>query len=136
MHSKEHFHLEREIKVCLFDEAAKALRGSMATKWKCMQVLWNLGKEATMYTLFPSMFLRMGFGYTYVHWVFGYTHVHWVCKMVWGSFLWDWTHCVSSKVCTRLQTLQQKVQKYEANMEKNHTHNQNVSQIMKLFAQS
>ncbi len=24
-----------------------------------------------MYTLFPSMFPRMGFGYTQVHWVFG-----------------------------------------------------------------
>jgi hypothetical protein len=32
--------------------------------------------------------------------------------------------------------LQQKVQKDEANMEKDHTQNQNVSQIMKLSAQS
>jgi BMFP domain-containing protein YqiC len=56
--------------------------------------------------------------------------------MVWSSFLWDWTNYVLAKVCTRLQTLQQKVQKYEANMEKDNTHNQNVSQIVKLFAQS
>jgi hypothetical protein len=71
MRSKEHFHLEWETKVCLFDKVAKALIGSMATKWKCVQVLWNLGKEATMYTLFPSMFPITGFGYTQIHWVFG-----------------------------------------------------------------
>jgi hypothetical protein len=71
MHSKEHSHSRWETKVCLFNEATKALMGSMATKWKCVQVLWNLGEGATMYILFPSMFLGVGFGYTQVHWVFG-----------------------------------------------------------------
>jgi len=32
--------------------------------------------------------------------------------------------------------LQQRVQRNEANMEKDHTHDQNVSQIVNLFAQS
>jgi hypothetical protein len=71
MHSKEHFHPQWETKVCLFDEVAKALKGSMATKWKCVQVLWNLREEATMYTLFPGMFLGTCFGHTHVHWFFG-----------------------------------------------------------------
>jgi hypothetical protein len=31
--------------------------------------VWNLREEATMYTSFPSMFPRMGFGYTQVNWV-------------------------------------------------------------------
>jgi hypothetical protein len=52
-----------------YNEANKALTGSMATN--CMQILWNLGEEATMYILFPTMFLEMGFGYTHVHRVFG-----------------------------------------------------------------
>ncbi len=37
------------------------------------------------------------------------------------AFLWDWTNCVLTMVCTRLQTLQQKVQIDEINMEKDHT---------------
>jgi hypothetical protein len=64
MCSKEHPHPQWETKVCLFNKVAKTLTRSMATKWKCVQVLWNLGDEAIMYTLFPSMFLGMGFGYT------------------------------------------------------------------------
>jgi hypothetical protein len=51
------------------------------------------------------------------------------------AFLQDWTNYVSVKVCTRLQTLQQKMQRNKANMEKDHTQNQNVSQIVKFFAQ-
>jgi hypothetical protein len=62
MHSKEHSHPQWEIEVCLFDKVAKTLMGSMATKWKCVQVLWNLGEETKMYTLFPSMFLGTSFG--------------------------------------------------------------------------
>jgi len=64
MRSKEHFHPQWKTKVCLFNKTTKALMGSMATKWKRVQVLWNLGEEATMYTLFPSMFPGMVFGYT------------------------------------------------------------------------
>jgi len=37
------------------------------------------------------------------------------------AYLGDWTNYVLAKVCTRLYTLQQGVQKDEANMEKNHT---------------
>ncbi len=59
--------------------------------------------------------------------------VRWYIVIV---FLWDWTNYVSIRVCTRLQTLQQKVQRNEANMEKDHTQNQNVSQIVKLYMQS
>jgi hypothetical protein len=68
---KEHFHPQWKTNVCLFDKATKTLTRLMTTKWKCVQVLWNLGEETTMYTLFPSMFTRMGFGYTHVHWIFG-----------------------------------------------------------------
>jgi hypothetical protein len=64
MHSKEHSHPQWETKVCLFDKVAKTLTRSMVNEWKCVQVLWNMGEEATMYTLFPSMFQGMGFGYT------------------------------------------------------------------------
>jgi hypothetical protein len=64
MHSKEHSHPQWETKVCLFDEATKALMGSMENEWKCVEILWNLGEEATMYNLFLSMFPRTGFGYT------------------------------------------------------------------------
>jgi hypothetical protein len=71
MHSKEHSHPQWETKVCLFDEITKTLTKLMANEWKCVQILWNLGEEETMYTLFPSMFLGMGFGYTHVHWFFG-----------------------------------------------------------------
>ncbi len=52
------------------------------------------------------------------------------------AFLWFSTNYVLAKVCTRLKTLQQRVQRGEANMEKDHTHNQNVSQIVKLSTQS
>ncbi len=52
------------------------------------------------------------------------------------AFLRDWINYVSTMVCTRLQTLQQKVQIDEANMEKDHTQSQNVPQIVKFFAQS
>jgi hypothetical protein len=62
--SKEHFHPQWETKVSLFDETTKTLMGTMADEWKCVQVLWNMGKEATIYILFPSMFLGTGFGYT------------------------------------------------------------------------
>jgi hypothetical protein len=37
------------------------------------------------------------------------------------DFLQDWTNYVLAKVCTKLQTLQQRVQRDEANMEKDHT---------------
>jgi len=67
MPSKEHFHPQWETKVCLFNKAAKTLMGLMITKWKCVQIVWNLKEEATMYTLLPSMFLGTGFGYTHVH---------------------------------------------------------------------
>jgi hypothetical protein len=53
MHSKNS---QWETKVCLFDEAAKTLMESMANEWKCVQLLWNLGEDATIYTLFSSMF--------------------------------------------------------------------------------
>jgi hypothetical protein len=64
MRSKEHSHPQWETKGCLFDEVTKALMGSMANEWKCVEVLWNLGEEIIMYTLFLSMFPRTSFGYT------------------------------------------------------------------------
>jgi hypothetical protein len=38
------------------------------------------------------------------------------------AFLQEWSNCVSTRVCTRLWTLQQRVQKDEANMGKKTTH--------------
>jgi len=92
MRSKEHSHPQWKTKVCLFDEVAKTLTGPSQQSEKCVQVLWNLGEEARMYILFPSMFPRMSLGYTCSlgFWVkLGFAIRYEVIV-----FLRDWTNCV------------------------------------------
>jgi len=53
-------------------------------------------------------------GFLGTHMFIGFLGQIRVCKIVWGSsFLWDWINYISTRVCTKLQTLQQKVQRDE-----------------------
>jgi hypothetical protein len=46
---------------------------------KNMCKYYGMGKEATMYILFPNMFPKTGFGYAQVHWFLGQIRV---CKTI------------------------------------------------------